>query len=56
MPSFSANRYPKEVVSLSDGASIAEFAQKWRDALDEATREGETEEELERMEKTVAGR
>jgi hypothetical protein len=56
MPSFSANRYPKEVVSLSDGASIAEFAQRWREALEEATREDVSEKELEDMERTVAGR
>lgn len=35
MPAFSHNRYPKEVVGLSDGASIAEFAEKWRGALAE---------------------
>jgi hypothetical protein len=56
MPSFSANRYPKEVVSLSDGASIAEFAQRWREALEEATWEDVSEKELEDMERTVAGR
>lgn len=37
MPAFSHNRYPQEVVGMSDGASIAEFAQKWRTALEEAT-------------------
>lgn len=36
MPRYSHNRYPKEVVGLSDGSSIAEFAQKWRDALNDA--------------------
>lgn len=36
MPAFSHNRYPKDVVGLSDGASIAEFAQNWRDAISEA--------------------
>lgn len=36
MPRHSHNRYPKDVVGLSDGTSIAEFAQKWRDALQEA--------------------
>lgn len=39
MPSYSHNRYPKDVVGLSDGSSIAEFAQKWRDALNEAVAE-----------------
>lgn len=33
MPSFSHNRYPKDVVDLSSGASIAEFAKKWKDVL-----------------------
>jgi D123 len=56
MPSFSANRYPKEVVSLSDGASIAEFAQRWREALEEATREDVSEKDLKEMERIVAGR
>lgn len=37
MPAFSHNRYPQEVVGMSDGASIAEFAQKWREALADAT-------------------
>ena len=36
MPAFSHNRYPQDVVGLSDGASIAEFAQNWRDAVSEA--------------------
>ncbi|KAI5476927.1 cell division cycle protein 123 [Pseudohyphozyma bogoriensis] len=33
LPSFSHNRYPKDVVDLSSGTSIAEFAEKWRGAL-----------------------
>jgi hypothetical protein len=37
MPAFSHNRYPQEVVGMSDGASIAEFAQQWREALADAT-------------------
>lgn len=35
LPKFSHNRYPKDVVGLSDGASIAAFAEQWRDALQE---------------------
>ncbi|GAA95054.1 uncharacterized protein L969DRAFT_95970 [Mixia osmundae IAM 14324] len=37
MPSYSMNRYPIEVVGLSEGKSIAEFAQKFNSALQEAT-------------------
>jgi hypothetical protein len=37
MQAFSHNRYPQEVVGMSDGASIAEFAKKWREALADAT-------------------
>ena len=36
MPRFSHNRYPKEVVGLTDGTSIANFAKEWSDALEEA--------------------
>jgi len=36
LPSFSHNRYPKDVVELSDGASVAEFAKEWQDKLKEA--------------------
>lgn len=35
MPRYSHNRYPKDVVGLSDGASIAAFAEQWRGALQE---------------------
>lgn len=35
MPRYSHNRYPKDVVGLSDGTSIADFAKNWREALDE---------------------
>ena len=38
-PRFSFNRLPKDVVELSDGASIAEFAENWRSALGDAVRE-----------------
>ncbi len=36
LPSFSHNRYPKDVVELSDGASVAEFAKEWQERLKEA--------------------
>lgn len=36
MPSFSHNRYPKDVVELSDGTSIAEFAKEWASKLEDA--------------------
>lgn len=36
MPRFSHNRYPKDVVSLSDGKSVAEFAEDWQKSLREA--------------------
>lgn len=36
MPKYSHNRYPKDVVGLSDGASIAAFAEQWREALSES--------------------
>lgn len=35
MPSFSHNRYPKDVVDISSGASIAEFAKEWNAKLAE---------------------
>jgi len=38
-PRFSFNRLPKDVVELSDGASIAEFAENWRSALGDAVRD-----------------
>ena len=38
-PRFSFNRLPKDVVELSDGASIAEFAKSWQSALGDAVRE-----------------
>lgn len=34
MPPFSHNRYPKDVVDLSDGSSIAEFAKEWSKVLE----------------------
>ena len=38
-PRFSHNRLPKDVVELSDGASIAEFAQNWSKSLDQAVKD-----------------
>lgn len=38
MPRFSHNRYPKDVVSLSDGKSVAEFAKDWQEELKEAAK------------------
>ncbi|KAL7749837.1 hypothetical protein RI367_004713 [Sorochytrium milnesiophthora] len=36
-PAYSANRVPKDVVDLSSGASIAEFAENWERELQRAT-------------------
>lgn len=41
LPSFSHNRYPKDVVELSDGRSVAEFAREWEERLKVAVVEGE---------------
>ncbi|GAA5929239.1 hypothetical protein JCM1841_004752 [Sporobolomyces salmonicolor] len=48
MPRYSHNRYPKDVVELSEGQSIAEFAREWEGrvreaALDQGEGEGEGE-------------
>lgn len=37
-PSFAHNRYPKDVVDTSSGASIAEFAEKWKAKLAEGVK------------------
>ncbi|GAA6062768.1 hypothetical protein JCM10212_006881 [Sporobolomyces blumeae] len=37
MPRYSHNRYPKDVVELSDAQSVAEFAKAWGDKLAGAT-------------------
>lgn len=38
LPAFSHNRYPKDVVDLSSGASIREFADKWKETLEEGVK------------------
>lgn len=37
MPRYSHNRYPKDVVELSEGQSVAEFAKVWGEKLKDAT-------------------
>lgn len=37
-PSFAHNRYPKDVVDTSSGASIAQFAEKWKSKLAEGVK------------------
>lgn len=39
MPSFSHNRYPADVIDLSAGASIAEFAKEWQTVLEKGVKE-----------------
>lgn len=39
MPVFSHNRYPKDVVELSDGASIADFAKEWAKKLEDGVKD-----------------
>ena len=39
MPAFSHNRYPADVVNLSDGASIAEFAKEWQNVLEKGVKD-----------------
>lgn len=36
LPRFSHNRYPKDVVELSEGQSVAEFAKVWGEKLKDA--------------------
>jgi hypothetical protein len=36
-PRYAAHRLPRDVIDLSDGRSIAEFAEEWRNALQEAS-------------------
>ncbi|ORY84107.1 D123-domain-containing protein [Leucosporidium creatinivorum] len=55
MPSFSHNRYPKDVVELSDGTSIADFAKEWAKKLEEGVKDSVGGEE-EREGSDVAGR
>ncbi|BGP25057.1 hypothetical protein JCM10295v2_003977 [Rhodotorula toruloides] len=56
MPRYAHNRYPRDVVELSEGQSVAEFAREWagrvaeaavgtvgREAVDEGKGEGESE-------------
>lgn len=40
-PRFSHNRMPRDVVELSDGASIAEFARNYASALGDAVRDAD---------------
>lgn len=54
MPAFSHNRYPKDVVELSDGASIADFAKEWAKKLEEGVKDSVGGEEREGSD--VAGR
>ncbi|KAM0791596.1 hypothetical protein ACM66B_006039 [Microbotryomycetes sp. NB124-2] len=61
MPRFSHNRYPKDVVELSTGSSIAEFAKEWSANLEEGvkqtlTGDRESSEIKSEVEKDVAGR
>jgi len=37
LPRYSHNRYPKDVVELSEGQSVAEFAKVWGEKLKDAT-------------------
>ncbi|SCZ88487.1 BZ3500_MvSof-1268-A1-R1_Chr2-1g04442 [Microbotryum saponariae] len=57
LPAFSHNRYPKDVVELSDGASIAEFAKEWAARLEEGVLDGLKQDEDGRDEvEELAGR
>ncbi|GAA6041124.1 hypothetical protein JCM8097_004127 [Rhodosporidiobolus ruineniae] len=40
MPVYSHNRYPKDVVDLSEGQSVAEFAREWMGRVAEAATDG----------------
>lgn len=39
MPSYSHNRFPADVVNLSSGASIAEFAKEWQTVLEQGVKD-----------------
>ncbi|KAK4047162.1 hypothetical protein OIV83_005614 [Microbotryomycetes sp. JL201] len=56
MPRFSHNRYPKDVVELSSGSSIAEFAQEWNSKLQEGVSKTLAEEADKRKNRDIAGR
>ncbi|SGY93614.1 BQ5605_C037g11599 [Microbotryum silenes-dioicae] len=57
LPAFSHNRYPKDVVELSDGASIAEFAKEWAAKLEKGVLDGLKQDEDGRDEvEELAGR
>ncbi|BGP16669.1 hypothetical protein JCM10213_000415 [Rhodosporidiobolus nylandii] len=43
MPRYSHNRYPKDVVELSEGQSVAEFAKEWMGRVAEAAVDGKEE-------------
>lgn len=47
MPRYSHNRYPKDVVELSEGQSVAEFAKEWMGRVAEAAVDGGGDEEAE---------
>lgn len=40
LPRYSHNRYPKDVVDLSEGQSVAEFAREWAGRVAEAAVDG----------------
>jgi hypothetical protein len=44
MPRFSHNRYPKEMVQMSEGQSVADFAREWAGKLAEGVHETLAEE------------
>lgn len=39
MPRFSHNRYPKEMVQMSEGQSVADFAREWAGQLAEGVQD-----------------
>jgi len=44
MPRYSHNRYPKDVVEMSEGQSVAEFAREWMGRVAEAAVDAPREE------------
>ncbi|BGP48621.1 hypothetical protein JCM10450v2_004497 [Rhodotorula kratochvilovae] len=51
LPRYSHNRYPKDVVEMSEGQSVAEFAREWMGRVAEAAAEKEGEGEGEEDER-----
>lgn len=43
MPRYAHNRYPRDVVELSEGQSVAEFAREWVGRVAEASVSNEEE-------------